>query len=298
MNNIFGRDSGYDIVPDPDEDITPLSIIDDSGTPIGDISDFFDFPADVTPPVIKKNEPKSDLSQVSVTSTDANLNIGILKNILPSFSIGSFSTSIQFEKANIAEMKFINVLSDSVLPVKIVKYIQKGSLTNEKMILDFIDEKRKTFLVFDIAKSNSFTITLIKSEDAESKTAIDFLKSIASVKGDAKIGQKDAVVLTYSKEKPLTFGTKQYPFYVEKTLLGNTVFVTGPHGRGISVTPAGFDKPPERGAYAGVDVGDSLPSRQEIRVSRSIQVPSFSDLKAASLKPARINSDLAFLKKP
>jgi hypothetical protein len=42
--NDRGIDTGYDIIPYPDMDLTPLSVINEAYDKLGDLSDFLEFP--------------------------------------------------------------------------------------------------------------------------------------------------------------------------------------------------------------------------------------------------------------
>jgi len=292
-----GKNTGYCIARNPDADVGPLSVIDRSGKRIGSVSDFINFPPNVKKPDIKKDESKPNLSQVSVYSSDGEFAVGFLKNILQFFYFGSLSASVKWDSSTIAQMTFNNVLSDSVSseglssPVQIAKYIQQGSITDEKMVLDFIDKKRESFLVFDIIKSNSFTITFNKGRAAKSRTLINYLKNTASVKGTAKIEENNDFTLTYSQDKPLTVGTQQYDFWIERTLFGIDL-ITGPHGQSFDSAESISKKPLDQ----GVDARLSPHSRKEMIPSRSIQIPSLSSVKPEYLTPVRIDPDMAYLK--
>ncbi|MEN6609987.1 MAG: hypothetical protein ABFC24_04030 [Methanoregulaceae archaeon] len=286
---MIGQDTGYDFIPNPDEDIRPLTIINKSYDPIGRLDHFFSFPAgeDLT---VKTEENKPDITQATVKGTDASLDAGLLKNILSVFYLGNISTKIELKKTRKIEMKFNNVRSDSVWPVEMAIYMKKGTLTKEEVLLDFISKKQETYLIYDILKSNSFSITLKDEDGGASKTDVSVIQGIASVKGDISIQHTDDATLTYSFEKPIAFGAKLWEFYVKESFFGKKSLITGEGGslplssRTLStyeVDTVSKRIPPAEGRSRSLDFEESV-----------LKVPlDFSDFSASNLKPIRLDPE-------
>jgi len=220
-----GKDSGYDIVPDPDMNLVPLCIVDENCNKVGKLSKYLSFPTPTDPPKIISDIEKAELKQVFVSSTDANMHISLLKNCLK--WVG-FDTKMEFKDTKTYDMKFTNVLSDSVMPSDLAEYIGKGKIVTDENMLKLIQRSSKSFVLYDIIKSNAISVTLKNAKGAGATTDIKAIKDVAEISSGIQMDQSGDSTLTYSSKKPLTVGIKQYGFWAGKTILGRPIVVFKP----------------------------------------------------------------------
>jgi hypothetical protein len=297
FTDIGGKSSAYEVVPDPDMDLSPLSIIDEHFTKIGDLWDFIDFTSEVQAPDIKRNEKKIDRNQVFVNTTDADLHVGLLNKFFSNLGLSSADFKINFNETKKIEMKFDNVLSDSTFPVKIAEYIGKGQFTSNDEKIKLVDKHAKTFLLFDIIKSNSISVKLMNAQGAGAKTDISIIKDIGEIGSHIQIDEKGDTIITYAYPEPLTIGVKQYGFWAEHKLFGKWNLVWDPHvtrASPIMASPIMFGgdgrKSPGHNTEAyKPDYASPLP-RDEIFKEKRLRPVSFENFSVDDLKPERLNS--------
>jgi hypothetical protein len=287
--DVNGRDSGYDIIPDPDMDLSPISIIDENYNKLGDLPDFLSFSTEAELPKIKRDEKKAELKHVFVSSTDANLHVGLMESCLARFGLFSAETKIDFKDTKTFEMKFTNILSDSILPVDLAKFISKGTIVMDENIRHLISRASKSFVIYDIIKSNMISISLKNGQGAGATTDISVVKDTAKVSSGINMDQTADSTLTYSSPEPLTIGIKQYGFWASKTFFSRqpiAIFEPGVSRPRITLAPkAGRGKSFTGGKSS--DVASSIKTIQEV---------SFDSFSQKELKPARMNPDKLFRK--
>jgi hypothetical protein len=225
----FLEENGYNPYSMPDRDFVPLTIVrkNDRGkyTREGSLEDFVEFPSGSPspekPPCLPPEE-KPEFSMMSSEQIDASLGINLLKNIFAHMDLSSFSTNITFNKVNKMELSYNNVVSDSVDPVKIAKYISPPATPSS--VSDQLEVNR-TFIIYDILRSNSFQIKCYAKEMADAKTEIIVIKNALQDQSKITITQESDNSLSFKGSGYLTFALRIRPFWVSEN---NTFFFKAP----------------------------------------------------------------------
>lgn len=139
---------------------------------------------------------------------DLSFGLSILGGTLRAFGISAPSLDTAFKNAHSVQFTYSNVTSTSVTPFAAGDYLSKGTLNSENAVMNSYlgDDKAKTYLILDVLKSDSITVTATDSHGAEVSIDIPHIEGIA----DAKIGVKPSgssnSTITFTGPVAVTFG--------------------------------------------------------------------------------------------
>ncbi len=214
---------GYNPILSPSTDISPLVLTEREGdvlTALGAISEFAINSA--TPPQIKANQPSVNLSGAKVGKIDAKAGVNFLDVVLKFFGAGSLGVDLGYKKAEKIEFEFGNVKKDSVTPVELSKYLKelKPDLNND--FYDEIDEEGKSFVIFDVLKSNTISVVAYDGNNKKLDLDTDAIKSVLGLEIEVKSDSKETEKIYYQGSDYLSFAFKAIPVWVE--VVNNTPY--------------------------------------------------------------------------
>jgi len=258
------EENGYNPYSMPDRDFIPLAIVRQNDKKkferVGLLPKFVKFPKDIPKPKkpkLLKPEKKPDFSAISTSQIDASLGLSLLKNIFAQMDISSLSTEIKFEKINKVELSYTDVISDSIDPVDIATYIDSPATPPESDMISDQLEQNNTYIIYDILKSDSFTIKCHAEENADAVTEVNIIKNI--LKDDSKINIQQGSDTSLSFKGPgcQTFAIRIRPFWIIKDNAGKKAFF-------FKTTPPSFFERFSRTIFRSTTMGGGSEGRTKL----------------------------------
>jgi len=225
-------DNGYNPYSMPDRDFVPLAIVWQNDKKkfvrVGMLSDFLEFSEGLPRPDTPKlsdTEDKQEFAGVSGSKIDASFGISLLKNMFAQMGLISLSTKINFNKIDKIELSYNNVKSDSVDPSQIAHYIKsppanppKDDIISDQLVVN------RTFIIFDILRSNSFKVKCYSKETADAITQVNIINNIVKDDSTIKITKESDTTLNFTGPGYQTFALRVRPFWIIKDDKGNKKF--------------------------------------------------------------------------
>jgi hypothetical protein len=155
--------------------------------------------------------PPHPAAAVNGQRTDAlelSFGLSILANTLAAFGASAPSLNAAYKNAHSVQFTYTNVTSTSVSPFDAGNYLAQGTLRTENPVVKnyFGNEKAKAFLIVEVLKADSISVTATDSHGTEVEIDIPHIEGIL----DAKIGVKPSnasnATITFTGPMPVTFG--------------------------------------------------------------------------------------------
>ncbi len=139
---------------------------------------------------------------------DVSFGLKILANALAALGATVPSLDIAYNRARKVQFAYTDVTSTVVAPFDAGNYLTKGSLNTDNPVVKhyFVDPDAQAFLIVDVLKSASITVTA--SDDHGGSIAVD-VPSIQGVVGanvSVKASAASSSSVTYTGKVPVTFG--------------------------------------------------------------------------------------------
>jgi hypothetical protein len=176
-------------------------------------------------------EDKPDFSSVGTSKIDASIGLYFLKNMFSQMGALSLSSAIQFSKINKIELSYINVKSEAVDPVKIAHYIDIPATPSKSEIICDQLEADKTYIIYDILKSDSFSMACYANEKADAKTEVDIIKKIVKDESDITMNRESDNTIIFKGADYQTFAIRVRPFWITEDKTGKKSFYFKPRRR-------------------------------------------------------------------
>ncbi len=155
--------------------------------------------------------PPHPAAAVNGQRTDAlelTFGLSILANTLAAFGASAPSLNTAYRNAHAVQFVYTNVTSTSVSPFDAGNYLAAGTLRSDNPVVKnyFGNEKAKAFLIVEVLKANSITVTATDSHGTEVGIDLPHIEGVL----DAKIGVKPSSAsnstITFTGPVPVTFG--------------------------------------------------------------------------------------------
>jgi hypothetical protein len=200
---------GYNVIRLPRTGIEPMDVIgreDRSMQLLGPISTVWtSASAEPHPgpphPAVAINGQRTD-------GLDLSFGLNLLASTLAMFGASAPSLNLAFKNAHAVQFTYTNVTSTSVSPFVAGNYLASGTLRTDNPVVKnfFGGDKAKAYLILDVLKADSITVTATDSHGAEVGIDLPHIEGIA----DAKIGVKPSgssnSTVTFSGPVAVTFG--------------------------------------------------------------------------------------------
>ncbi len=212
LNNL-----GYNVVKLPRENIKPLLVITgEKGKlePFGHLSDLI-IDARYEPSVIY-NEEMPTITGKKSNKLDMKVGIDLLDRLL--LAMGTTSLGIEAAYKNIDSIRIIfkNVLSDTILPIEIDKYLSSGRPKTGGLLDSWIDSKGKAYLITETIKSNAFGVIAYDKNGYSCKIDVSGIEDILGGSGEIRLSIEQNNTVFYEGKKFLVFGFKALYFWIDK----------------------------------------------------------------------------------
>ena len=200
---------GYNVIRLPRTGIEPMDVIgreDRSMQLLGPISTVWtSASAEPHPgpphPAVAINGQRTD-------GLDLSFGLNLLASTLAMFGASAPSLNLAFKNAHAVQFTYTNVTSTSVSPFVAGNYLASGTLRTDNPVVKnyFGNEKARAFLIVEVLKADSITVTATDSHGVEVGVDLPHIEGVL----DAKIGVKPSSAsnstVTFTGPVPVTFG--------------------------------------------------------------------------------------------
>ena len=204
---------GYNVVRLPRTGIEPMDLLgkDKSMELLGKLSAVWK--STVAAPVPSVPQAAVDVQGKQSDQLELSIGLKILANALKGFGASVPSLDFAFKKARKIQFTFTNVTSTSVAPLDAGNYLAGGDLntTNpvvRRYLLDEDDTDAQAYLIFDVLKSDSLTVTASADHDADVKLDLPQIQAVVGVDVGVKTVGGSESTITFTGKDAVTFGFK------------------------------------------------------------------------------------------
>jgi hypothetical protein len=198
---------GYNVVKLPRVGIEPMDVIgrDQTMQWLGPIDSIWS--SAIPKPQPGPPKPASAVNGQRTDALDLSVGLNILGNTLAAFGVSVPSLDLAYKRAHAVQFSYNNVTITTVAPFAAGSYLAKGELQSDNPAVKnyFLSGQAKAFLIVQVLKSNSLTVSAIDSHG----TAVDVDFSVFQGV-DAKVGIKPSSFgnssVSFSGPDAITFG--------------------------------------------------------------------------------------------
>ena len=139
---------------------------------------------------------------------DLSFGLSILGGTLRAFGLSAPSLDTAFKKAHSLQFTYTNVTSTSVSPFAAGNYLSRGTLSTDNAVMNSYvgNDKTKTYLILDVLKSDSITVTATDSHGAEVGIDLPHIEGIVDAKIGVKPSDSSNSTITFTGPVAVTFG--------------------------------------------------------------------------------------------
>jgi len=132
----------------------------------------------------------------------------VLANALAAFGATMPSLDFAYNRARKVQFSFSNVTSTAVTPFDAGNYMTSGTLKTENPVVQhyFTGEDTQAFLIIDVLKSDSITITATDDHGVAVGVDVPAIQGMVGANIGVKASGSGNSTVTYSGTQPLTFG--------------------------------------------------------------------------------------------
>ncbi len=199
---------GYNVIRLPRTGIEPLDVIgrDQATQWLGPLSKVW---TSSTPqPLPGPAHPAAAVNGQRTDALELSFGLSILANTLAAFGASAPSLNTAYKNAHAVQFTYTNVTSTSVSPFDAGNYLTSGTLRTDNPVVKnyFGNDKSKAYLIIEVLKADSITVTATDSHGVEVGVDLPHIEGII----DAKIGVKPSgssnSTITFTGPVPVTFG--------------------------------------------------------------------------------------------
>lgn len=210
---------GYNALRLPKEGITPLLVL--SRNPSTSVSSLFGHITDMVEepdqplPKLWNNLEAGTISGLKTNRLDLNFGISILNTLLSAINAKSAGIEAVFNAASTIEFEYENVLYDNVMPASVSNYLRRVTPFIDDSLLSQFNEQGEAYIIIDVLKSNSFGIRAYRENASGIDLNVSALQDVVGATSKVSIEKKSDLKISFKGEKPLGFGFKACPIWVE-----------------------------------------------------------------------------------
>ncbi len=199
---------GYNVVRLPRTGIEPMDIVghDADTRNLGNIGRVWT--STIPQPEPKPPRATSAVNGMRTDALDVSFGLDVLANALTMFGAASPSVNFAYKSAHTVNFAYVNVTTTSVDAFDAGAYLASGTLhtDNPQVANYFLNEKAKAYLILDVLKSNSITVTATDSHGTSVGVDVPAIQGVVGAK--VKVSPSDASnsSITFTGPEALTFG--------------------------------------------------------------------------------------------
>lgn len=208
---------GYNMVRLPRENVCPLLVLSRSNDhleTLGKVSDFV-IEAQPKPPRVEKDRPVAELSGLRTDKFELGVGLKFLEKLLSYLGAAGVGLEAKFKDVDSIQFVYQNVLTDSIHPAKIGKYLLSVSPDVNSPFIEDINDEGEAYVITDTLKSNAFGITAYDETGAEVEIDISALKELLSATPKIGLSRDKKDVISFKGDRSLCFAFKAIAVWVE-----------------------------------------------------------------------------------
>ncbi len=160
-------------------------------------------------PVAGDPQPAAGVSGQQTDALDLSVGLSALDGVLEGFGVGKMLPSLTaaYQTASKVQFTYGNVTLTSIDLFDLGDYLKKGDLDTDNIEVKhyFVDPGAKTFLITDVLKSNSLTVTAMNSSGEQVGVDFPAIQSVVTANGKISPAKSSESSITYTGT-PITFG--------------------------------------------------------------------------------------------
>jgi hypothetical protein len=199
---------GYNVVKLPRVGIEPLDVIgiDTTTQWLGPLNSVWK--STIEPPVPSAPRVAGPVNGQKTDRLDLGFGLQILGNALAAFGATVPSLDLAYNRARSVQFSYTNVTSTVVSPLEAGNYLASGTLNTSNPVVEhyFMTPDSQAFVIVDVLKSNSITVTALDEHGTEVGLDVPAIQGIVGANVKVKPGGASNGTITYSGPDPVTFG--------------------------------------------------------------------------------------------
>ena len=199
---------GYNVIKLPRVGIEPLDVIgsDTSNQWLGPLRTVWK--SKVAEPTPGAPRPAAAVSGQRTDQLDLSFGLKILANALAAFGATVPSLDFAFTRARSVQFSYTDVTSTVVPPFDAGEYLKAGSLSSDNPVVKhyFVDPDAEAFLIIDVLKSASITVTASDQHGAGVSVDVPAIQGVVGANVSVKANSTNNDTLTFTGKTPVSFG--------------------------------------------------------------------------------------------
>src|SRR6185312_1798019 len=199
---------GYNVIKLPRIGIEPMDVVgkDETTQWLGPLRSVWK--SEVAEPVVSTPKPAAQIAGQKTDQMDLSFGLKILANALAAFGATVPSVDFAFKQARKVQFSYTNVTSVSVSALEAGNYLAKGELNTNNPVVEhyFTGHESQAFLIVDVLKSDSITVTATDEHGVEVGVDIPAIQGVVGASVGVKPGGTSAGTITFSGTQPVSFG--------------------------------------------------------------------------------------------
>ena len=208
LNNL-----GYNVVRLPRAGISPLDVLGRDDKRVERLGELGQIWNSVSPiPLPEKGIIASAINGKRTDDLKLSIGLRILAGILTGMGAAVPQLDFSYWKARSVQFTFAGVTVISVDPFSLGRYLAAGDLDtgNPFVTRYFDDEGCEAFVITEVLKSNTFSLTAKDEGGSEVSVDVPAIQQAVGAKVSVSLSDSASTELTYTGEEPLTFGFKAF----------------------------------------------------------------------------------------
>jgi hypothetical protein len=206
----FLNSSGYNVVRLPRVGVDPLDILgkDQTIERLGQIDQLWSSPQPL--PAVKGPNDASAVNGKKSSEMKLSIGLKLLSTALGAMGAAVPELSLAYSKARNVTFAFTDVKTVSVDALAIGQYLSAGDLSSNNPFVRhyFEDEDSSAFIITEVLKSKSITVTATDNSGTEVGVDVPAIQQAVGVKVGVTAASSANSTLTYSGNELLAFGFK------------------------------------------------------------------------------------------
>jgi hypothetical protein len=209
------NERGYNLVKLPRVGIEPMDVLGRDGESLEKLGSIAEvWTSSVAPPSASPAVPAAGISGSKSSDVDIAIGLKLLSNALAGLGAGISLPSLTtaFKHAHKVQFTFENVESTSITPFALGKFLAQGTLdmSNPFVSKYFGNDETQEYIIFDVLKSDSLSVTAKSDTGASVDTDVGFLNGAMSANLKAQVGASEGSEITFKGPVKVTFAFKLY----------------------------------------------------------------------------------------
>jgi hypothetical protein len=200
---------GYNVVKLPRAGIEPMDVIGNDGSSrlIGPIHSMWT-PDSAPEPVPGLPVSASQVNGKRTAALDISLGLSVLSGALSAFGATVPSLDVAYHQAKSVQFSYTGVTSTSAVLLDVGNYLAKGKMARENPVVQnyFFAKGAKAYLIVDVLKSNSITVTATDEHGNSIGLDVPAIEGLVGAKVKVSPSSSSSSTITYSGPEPVTFG--------------------------------------------------------------------------------------------